>query len=154
MARMPTHTLAAETAECHKLLPTKRTVLVVDDDLSVRRALQLQLRLAGFKVRVFDSAEALLSANFPTDNTCLLLDLYMPGMGGIELLRILATAGRQIPTVLMSGRDDETTRKLARQANGNHCLFKPFDQSALLRTIRKAMHREVKADRQACKPRS
>lgn len=147
MARMPTHTLAAETAGCHNLLPTKPTVLVVDDDRSVRRALQLQLRIAGFKVRVFDSAEALLSGNSPTDNTCLLLDIYMPGMGGIELLTTLATAGRRIAAVLMSGRDDERTRKLARQAKGNHCLFKPFDQSALLRAIRKAMGRELKANR-------
>jgi DNA-binding response OmpR family regulator len=90
-------------------LPTtpKPTVIVVDDDLSVRRALRLQLRVAGFNVLVFQSGESLLGSDSPTDNACLLLDVYMPGMSGIELCRSLAAAGRRLPTVLMSASDDE-----------------------------------------------
>lgn len=99
----------------------------------------MQLVLAGFKVRVFHSAEALLAGSFPTTNCCLLLDIYMPGMGGIELWESLTNAGRHLPTILISGRNDEETRKLARTVKGTRCLFKPFDQSTLLRAIRKAM---------------
>jgi two-component system response regulator FixJ len=99
----------------------------------------MQLRVTGFRVRVFESAQDFLAANSPLANSCLLLDIYMPGMSGIELLEHLASTGRRMPTVLMTGRDDDETRKLAGQAKGTECLFKPFDESALLRAIRKAM---------------
>jgi len=99
----------------------------------------MQLSIAGYKVRVFDSAENFLAGKVASTNTCLLLDIYMLGMSGIELWEHLAADGRQMPTVLMSGRDDEVTRKLARRARGVQWLFKPFDESALLRGIRKAM---------------
>ena len=113
-------------------------MIVVDDDRSIRRALRMQLSLAGFSVLVFDSAESLLAGKFPSRNACLLVDVYMPGMGGLELCRVLAAKGRGLPAILMSGRDDDQTRKLSR-AQRIPCLFKPFDQSALLRTIRKVM---------------
>ena len=71
---------------------------MVDDDLSMRRALRTQLHLAGFNVLVFESAETLLDGDFPTDNACLLLDVYMPGMSGVELCRNLAASGRRLPT--------------------------------------------------------
>jgi FixJ family two-component response regulator len=121
----------------------KTTVIVVDDDLSMRRALRLMLTVAGFKVCVFDSADALLTSNFPTVNTCLLLDIYMPRTSGLELCELLANRGQEVPTVLMSGRDDEVTRKLARKAKRTPCLFKPFDQAAVLRAIQRAMGRSL-----------
>jgi two-component system, LuxR family, response regulator FixJ len=119
----------------------------MDDDASIRRALRMQLSVAGFNVRVFASAQEFLAGKFPCSNMCLLLDIYMPGMTGIALWEHLAAAGRQMPTVLMSGRDDEETRKLARKATEAPCLFKPFDQSDLLRAIRKAMRGPVKSNR-------
>jgi FixJ family two-component response regulator len=122
-------------------------VIIVDDDASVRRALRMQLSVVGFNVRVFASAQEFLAGKFPCTNACLLLDIYMAGMTGIALWADLAAAGRQMPTVLMSGRDDDETRKLARKAKGTPCLFKPFDQSALLRAIHKAMRGPVKSDR-------
>ena len=122
-------------------LPTtpKPTVIVVDDDLSVRRALRLQLRVAGFNVLVFQSGESLLGSDSPTDNACLLLDVYMPGMSGIELCRSLAAAGRRLPTVLMSASDDEVTRRVMSEAKAVASLFKPFDEKSLLRAIRLAL---------------
>jgi FixJ family two-component response regulator len=132
----------------HKLSASaKPTVIIVDDDLSMRRALQLQLRVAGLRVRVFDSVEKFLTDKLPSANTCLLLDIYMPGKKGIELWEQLAADGRRMPTVLMSGRDDEETKALVRSARGVTCLFKPFDQSALLRAIRKALHDGSKSER-------
>ena len=106
----------------------------------------MQLIVAGFGVRVFSSAEEFLAGKFTSVNACLLVDIYLPGMTGIELRSHLAAAGRQMPIVLMSGRDDEETRKLARKAKRTPCLFKPFDQSALLRAIDKAMHDQLKSD--------
>jgi two-component system response regulator FixJ len=112
---------------------------VVDDDASVRRALRRQLLGLGFIVLDFQSAEKLLSGDLPTGNACLLLDVYMPGMNGIELCRSLAASKRHLPTILMSGRDDERTRQLMREANPIASLVKPFDEESLLRAIRMAL---------------
>ncbi len=114
-------------------------MIVVDDDASMRRALRRQLQIAGFNPLVFQSAEELLASEFPADDTCLLLDVWMPGMNGIELFRDLAAAGRQLPTILMSGFDDERTRQIMRQAEPVARLFKPFEEKQLLRAIRKAL---------------
>jgi two-component system response regulator FixJ len=65
------------------------TVIVVDDDVSIRRALASQLRILGFDVLVFQGAEELLVSKLPIDNACLLLDVCMPGMNGIELCQSL-----------------------------------------------------------------
>jgi FixJ family two-component response regulator len=115
------------------------TVIVVDDDVSIRRALASQLRILGFDVLVFQSAEELLVSELPIDNACLLLDLYMPGMSGIELCQSLVASGQHLPTILMSGRDDEATRQIIHEAQPIAGLFKPFDQKTLLRAIRKAL---------------
>ncbi len=76
-------------------------------------------------------------------DTCLLSDVYLPGMNGVELWRHLAEAGSRLPTILMTGRDDEHTRRLMREAKPIASLFKPFDEAALLRAIRKAMRRPI-----------
>jgi len=114
-------------------------MIVVDDDASIRRALRTLLQILGFNVLVFQSAEELLASEFPTDNACLLLDVYMPGMSGIELCRSLVASGRHLPTLLMSGRDDERTRRIMRETKSIARLFKPFDEKTLLRAIRKAL---------------
>src|SRR5689334_25058485 len=108
---MPVHALVTRRAGCKLSCISKPTVIVVDDDFSVRRALRMQLTLAGFAVRVFDSAEKLLAGSFPTTNSCLLVDIYMPGMGGIELCEILRNSVRRLPAVLISGRNDDETKK-------------------------------------------
>lgn len=120
------------------------TVIVVDDDLSIRRALASQLQILGFDVLIFQGAKELLVSELPTDNACLLLDVYMPGMSGIELCQSLVASGRHLPTILMSGRDDEATRQIMRQAKPTAGLFKPFDQKSLLKAIRKALHNSQK----------
>ena len=119
-------------------------MIVVDDDPSVGRALQLQLEILGFDAVILDCAEKLLAGTTGTENACLLLDVYMPEVNGIELSRRLAEAGVHLPTILMSGRDDKKTRELMRKAKPVACLFKPFDQAALLRAIGKAMRQRRK----------
>jgi len=115
------------------------TVIVVDDDASVRRALRTQLQILGFNVLDFQSAEEFLTSELPTGETCLLIDVYMPGMNGVELCRSLVASGRHLPTILISGRDDLQTRQMMREANPIASLFKPFDEKTLLRAIRKAL---------------
>jgi two-component system response regulator FixJ len=115
------------------------TVIVVDDDASLRYALRRQLQVLGFAVLEFQSAEELLRGELPTSNACLLSDVYLPGMNGIELCRGLAFAKWHLPTILMSGCDDERTRKMMREANPIASLVKPFDEEGLLRAIRMAL---------------
>ena len=113
--------------------------MVVDDDASIRRALRTQLQIIGFNVLVFQSAEELLASELPAGGACLFLDVWMPGMNGIELCRSLDAAGRRLPTVLMSGLDDERTTQIMREAGPIARLFKPFEEKQLLRAIRKAL---------------
>jgi two-component system, chemotaxis family, CheB/CheR fusion protein len=115
------------------------TVIVVDDDASIRRALRRQLQILGFNVLDFQSAEEFLTSAAPTEDVCLLLDVYMPGMTGIELCRTLVASGRNLPTILISGRDDVQTRKMMRDARPIASLLKPFDEKVLVRAIRKAL---------------
>ena len=112
---------------------------MVDDDASIRRALRMQLQVLGFNVLVCQSAEELLASEFPADDACLLLDVWMPGMNGVELCQNLAAAGRHLPTILMSGLDDERTAQIMREAGPIACLFKPFEEKQLIRAIRKAL---------------
>lgn len=115
------------------------TVIVVDDDPSIRRALKTQLASLGFEVLVFQSAEELLDRDFPEGASCLLVDIYLPGMNGIDLCRTLESSGRRRPAVFMSGRDDRRTREMVRDARPIANLRKPFDEKSLLRAIRKAL---------------
>jgi FixJ family two-component response regulator len=117
------------------------TVILVDDDASIRRALQTQLQILGFKVVVFRSAQEMLAGEFPASDACLLLDIYMPEMNGLELGRMLAASGRQLPTILMTGRDDQHSRHIMGEANPKASLFKPFDEVTLVRAIRRALRK-------------
>jgi two-component system response regulator FixJ len=119
-------------------------VIVVDGDPSMRRALRVQLQAAGFNVLVFESTESLRESELPTENACLLLDIYlMPKMTSVDLCRSLA-AERRLPTILMSARDDELTIHLMNEAKAVARLFKPFDERALLGAIRKALRKQSK----------
>ena len=115
------------------------TVIVVDDDASIRRALRRQLQILGFDVLDFGSAEEFLTSEIPTGEACLLLDVYMPAMTGIELCKKMTDSDRCLPTILISGRVDAQTKKLIREAKPIASLIKPFDEKSLLRAIRKAL---------------
>jgi two-component system, LuxR family, response regulator FixJ len=116
----------------------KGTVVVIDDDSSLLRALRRLLLAVDFEVLIFDSAEALLASAVPTGKVCLLLDIYLPGMSGIDLCKTMAASGRSLPTILMSARDDEVTQRKAREAGVIGTLYKPFDEDVLLNTIARA----------------
>jgi FixJ family two-component response regulator len=113
-------------------------VLLVDDDDSLRRALARSIRLAGFEVEAFRSVEALLARGVPERGACLVLDVDLPGIGGIELKRTLAAAGRELPTIFITALEPaQVCRSLAALAPVA-VLYKPFDQKDLFRAIGRA----------------
>jgi FixJ family two-component response regulator len=113
----------------------RRTIYVIDDDGSTRRALTRLLSASGFTATEFESAEAFLEAGASDEDACLLVDVYMPGMNGIELCRRLAASGRKLPTILMTAHTDPRTRLLAARANPIATLYKPIDEESLLAAI-------------------
>jgi FixJ family two-component response regulator len=123
------------------------TVIVVDDDSSIRRTLRRQLQILGFNVLDFGSAEEFLTSEIPAGEACLLLDVYMPAMTGIELCKKMTESGQPLPTILISGRDDAQTRKMIREAHPIASLLKPFDEKSLLRAIRKALPNQMNLPR-------
>lgn len=111
------------------------TVYVIEDDASVRRALERLLKSAGLMVRTFASAAAFLQARCPTENTCVVADVCMHGMSGIQLQRELQHAGSSHHIIFVTAQDTEETRSEAIQAGGAALFVKPVDDQALLDAI-------------------
>jgi FixJ family two-component response regulator len=110
-------------------------VYVVDDDESVRRAIARLIRSAGIDVRVFASGEEFLEAAPPVEKACLVLDVRMPGMSGLELHQKLREQGLDIPVIFVTAYDSEEVRTQARIGGASACFRKPVDDSALLDAI-------------------
>jgi FixJ family two-component response regulator len=114
-------------------------VSVVDDDESVRESLPDLLRELGFRVRVFDSAEAFLASDWVDTTQCLILDVALSGMSGPDLFRKLADSGRRISTVFITAHGNETLRERLLAQGARACLFKPFSESALREALDAAL---------------
>jgi FixJ family two-component response regulator len=114
-------------------------IAVVDDDESVRGALQRLLRLEGFRTAMFTSAEDFLHAGQLQDTACLIVDVRMPRMSGLELQRQLATTHSSIPLIFITAHGDEAARARALRAGAVDFLYKPFRHEVLLRAIRSAL---------------
>ena len=115
------------------------TVLVVDDDPSVLRSLKRLLSASGFRVTTFGGPSELLASETPRTNACMVVDIDMPEMNGIEMCEVLKVSGRGLPTILITGRTDTRTRSLAAQAKAVAVLFKPFEEEPLLDAIDRAI---------------
>lgn len=113
-------------------------ISIVDDDASVRDAIRGLLRSAGFDAEVFASAEEFLRSGRLHGTTCLVLDVRMPGMSGIELQERLIASGHLIPIVFITAHADEDERARALDRGAVDCLQKPFSDDALLDAIAKA----------------
>ncbi len=111
-------------------------IYVVDDDPSVRRGLTRLLKAAGFKVRAFASGNEFLDHGRPSESDCVVADVHMPGLNGLELQQALLADDMCVPIILMTGRDDEVARTAARSAGAAGFLTKPFDDQALIDTIK------------------
>jgi FixJ family two-component response regulator len=120
-------------------LPRTRVLAVLDDDASVRQAMGRLIRSFGFTVMVFASAEEFLRFGSLQDTSCLVLDVHMPGMSGLQLQSHLAAAGYRIPIIFITAYPDERTRARALEAGAVDFLHKPFGDEALLSGIRSAL---------------
>ena len=109
---------------------------VVDDDASVRKATGRLIKSFGFTVEVFASGEEFLLFGNLRNTACLVLDVQMPGMSGLQLQSHLAGAGYRIPIIFITAYPDETTREQALDAGAVDFLNKPFGEEALLNGIR------------------
>ena len=116
-----------------------RLVSIVDDDASLRRSLRNLLMSVGLRVETFESAEAFLESVHRENTGCMVLDLRMAGMSGLELLRHLATNGSRIPVVVLTAHGDEDTRQRTLQAGAVAFLTKPFQSDALVDAVRSAL---------------
>ena len=112
---------------------------VIDDDHGVRRATERLLRSMGFQVEVFSSAKDFLLSAHVHHTSCLILDMQMPGMTGLELHRHLTAAGTRIPTIFITAELDQTVRARVLKAGALY-LPKPFDDEDLLMAIRLALN--------------
>ena len=114
-------------------------VSVVDDDESVRESLPDLLREFGFAARAFSSAEEFLSSDSVSRTRCLLLDIVMPGMTGLDLQRELKVRGQKIPIIFITARKDEAVRARAFEQGAVEFLLKPFSDTALLAALNAAL---------------
>ena len=107
----------------------------MDDDASVRRGFSRLLRSAGLACRAYGSAEGFLAALPAAGRVCLLLDITMPRMSGLDLQARLQAQGVRLPVIAISARDDEVARSAARVLGASQFLRKPVDDEALLGAI-------------------
>ena len=114
-------------------------ISIVDDDESVREALCGLLRSVGFAVNAFASAEEFLSSDQLGSADCLVLDVRMPGMSGIELQHQLIASNYEIPVILITAYEDERVRAQALRGGAGAVLIKPFSEDALLNAIHSAL---------------
>ena len=118
------------------------TVFVVDDDLSVREALSSLIRSVGFHVQTFSSAVEFLQHPRPADVSCLVLDVRMPGLSGLDLQGEFAKSGDPIPIIFITGHGDIPMAVRAIKAGAVEFLAKPFRDDDLLEAIRHALERD------------
>jgi FixJ family two-component response regulator len=114
-------------------------VAVVDDDESVRSAIHGALKSVGLESRAFASAEAFLDSDLRAETACLISDIQMPGMSGLELQAALAKDDPRIPIIFITAFGDKRVRAQALKAGAIEFLDKPFDDNHLLETVRTAL---------------
>jgi len=127
---------------------TDAVVFVVDDDQSVRDALSNLIRSVGLQAHTFDSGRDFLSYQRPDAAACLVLDVRLPGLSGLDLQRELAAAGEQIPIIFITGHGDIPMTVRAMKAGAAEFLPKPFREQDLLDAIQQALAKDWQAREQ------
>src|SRR5581483_1584517 len=122
-------------------LPENPVISIVDDDESIRVATKRLLRLHGFVVHTFMSAEAFLESPVINDTSCIVTDVRMPGMNGIELQEHLMRQGHHMPLIFITAFPEERHRTRAMEAGAVSFLRKPFDAKTLIDCIDEALKR-------------
>jgi FixJ family two-component response regulator len=119
----------------------KPTVLVVDDDVSVREALEALFELEGWEARTFDSAEAFLAGPRPAGPSCLVLDVSLPDLNGLDLQAMIAPERADTPIIFITGYGDVPMSVRAMKAGAAEFLTKPFADDVLLEAVGSALER-------------
>ena len=114
-------------------------VVAVDDDFRVRESIESLVESAGYTPLIFPSAEAFLESGALIRAMCLITDVRMPGMNGIELQRRIRTERPELPVIFISAHNDDETRRRAFDEGAASFLYKPFDAGELLEAIRVAL---------------
>jgi FixJ family two-component response regulator len=122
--------------------PQPLPIFVIDDDPDVRDALTLLLRLRGHSVEQFESAESFLDRVAPGTAGCVVTDIRMPGMSGLELQHAIAARGLGMPVIVLTAHGDIESARTALRAHAVDFLTKPFKESDLLAAIELALERE------------
>jgi FixJ family two-component response regulator len=120
-------------------------ITVVDDDESVRESLRALLRSVGFEVAAFSSAEEFLASDCRSKTTCIILDLQMSGMSGLDLQRALVEHRSRPPIIFITAHGDERSRSQALESGAVDYLFKPFSEESLLGAVDVALGRTAKS---------
>src|SRR6266699_4280530 len=126
-----------------KKMPEDLVVSIVDDDVSVRRSTRRLLRSSGFRAEAFASAEEFLNSGCAGETACVILDLRMPGINGLELQRRLTQNGNPVPVIFLSAHASEEDERSALRAGAVQFLRKPISKEALLSAIRDALKRSI-----------
>jgi FixJ family two-component response regulator len=116
-------------------------VCIVDDDASIADSTRYLVRAFGFRAEAFSSAEEFLNSNLAEETKCLILDVRMPGMDGLELQRYLANAEKRIPIVFVTAQVSDNERRQALAGGAVDILLKPFSEEVLFAAIQSAIDR-------------
>ena len=127
-----------------RAVPTAQLVVVIDDDPSVRSSLKFLLSTVGLQAATFDSADGFLHTNFPDVPSCLVLDVRLPGLSGLDFQRELAARNICIPIIFLTGHGDIPMSVRAMKAGAIEFLTKPFRDQDLLDAVRVALDRDRK----------
>ncbi|WP_058555262.1 response regulator FixJ [Thiohalocapsa sp. ML1] len=122
----------------------EETVFVVDDDQAMRSSLQWLIESMGMRVETYASAQDFLDAYYPGRAGCLLLDVRMPGMSGLELQAYLARREQRIPVIMITGHGDVSMAVKAMKSGAVDFIEKPFDDEALIISIKNALQHDEK----------
>ena len=119
-------------------MPDFPLIMIVDDDASLRDALESLIRSLGYRIRSFASAEAALAAGIAAESACIISDIHMPGITGIELEARLRALGIETPVILITARTETDVLAAARASSAICVLRKPFDADSLIACLEQA----------------
>ena len=114
-------------------------VSIVDDDESMREAIESLIKSLGFRAETFGSTEEFVQCDHLAQIACLILDVQLPGMSGLELQRLLSIATYTFPIIFITAQIDDSIREQALKAGAVDFLYKPFGEKALLRAVDSAL---------------
>ena len=119
----------------------ERVVHLVDDDAAVRRSVGFMLKTSGYRVESYESGDEILKLSTKLDEGCILLDIRMPGMDGLEVQQALQEHGVSLPVIIMTGHGDVSLAVRAMKAGAVDFIEKPFDKDALLASLEEGYRR-------------